>query len=359
MKGEQGMIPLIIPSYEPDERLLQLLNTLRDYPFGPVLLVNDGSGPVYQTFFDRAKELLQEKLILLSHEVNRGKGRALKTAFAYVLKHFPDAAGCVTADSDGQHSAAAIESIAQGLDKHPESLILGMRTFDGDDIPWKSRFGNTITMSVFSYIAGTKVHDTQTGLRGIPLGLMKEMLGVSYDRFEFEMQMLLDASANYPILELPIETIYDSKENHQTHFRTVSDSAKIYAILGKRFLKYSLASFSSSIIDLLLFTILCHFLRNRVAGYVALCTVLARIVSATYNYAVNYKVVFKSRENPCKAALEYALLAVVQMTMSALLCTGGVLLLPLLPEAVVKIVVDTVLFFASYYLQQKVVFRKS
>ena len=167
------MIPLIIPSYEPDERLLQLLNTLRDYPFGPVLLVNDGSGPVYQTFFDRAKELLQEKLILLSHEVNRGKGRALKTAFAYVLEHFPDAAGCVTADSDGQHSAAAIESIAQGLGKHPESLILGMRTFDGDDIPWKSRFGNTITMSVFSYIAGTKVHDTQTGLRGIPLGLRK------------------------------------------------------------------------------------------------------------------------------------------------------------------------------------------
>ena len=157
------MIPLIIPSYEPDERLLQLLNTLRDYPFGPVLLVNDGSSPAYQTFFDRAKELLQEKLILLSHEVNRGKGRALKTAFAYVLEHFPDAAGCVTADSDGQHSAAAIESIAQGLDKHPESLILGMRTFDGDDIPWKSRFGNTITMSVFSYIAGTKVHDTQTG----------------------------------------------------------------------------------------------------------------------------------------------------------------------------------------------------
>ena len=85
------MIPLIIPSYEPDERLLQLLNTLRDYPFGPVLLVNDGSSPAYQTFFDRAKELLQEKLILLSHEVNRGKGRALKTAFAYVLEHFPDA----------------------------------------------------------------------------------------------------------------------------------------------------------------------------------------------------------------------------------------------------------------------------
>lgn len=353
------MIPLIIPSYEPDERLLHLLNALKDYPSGPVLLVNDGSGPAYQTFFDQAKDLLPDKLISLSHEVNRGKGRALKTAFSYVKEHFPDAVGCVTADSDGQHSAAAIQSIAQGLKDHPESLILGIRTFDREDVPWKSRFGNTITISVFSYIAGTKVHDTQTGLRGIPMGLMKEMLGVSYDRFEFEMQMLLDASANYPILEIPIETIYDSRENHQTHFRPVSDSVKIYAILGKRFFKYSLASFSSSIIDLLLFTILCHFLRNRVTGYVALCTVSARIVSAAYNYVINYKVVFKSRENPCKAAVEYALLAIVQMTMSALLCTGGVLLLPALPEAVVKIVVDTVLFFASYYLQQKVVFRKS
>ena len=353
------MIPLIIPSYEPDERLLQLLNTLKEYPFGPVLLVNDGSDASYQSVFDEAKEQLGEKLIFLSHEVNRGKGRALKTAFAYVLEHFPEATGCVTADSDGQHSADSIQSIAKELERHPESLILGMRSFDGEEIPWKSRFGNTITISVFSYIAGTRIHDTQTGLRGVPLELMKEMLQVSYDRFEFEMQMLLDASANYPILEVPIETIYDSRDNHQTHFRPVSDSAKIYAILGKRFLKYSLASFSSSIIDLLLFAVLCHFLRNRLTGYVAVCTVLARIVSATYNYGINYKMVFKSKENPGKAAVEYALLAILQMSLSALLCTGGVKLLPLLPETLVKIVVDTVLFFLSYYLQQKVVFRRS
>ena len=353
------MIPLIIPSYEPDERLLQLLNTLKEYPFGPVLLVNDGSDASYQSVFDEAKEQLGEKLIFLSHEVNRGKGRALKTAFAYVLEHFPEATGCVTADSDGQHSADSIQSIAKELEGHPESLILGTRTFEGEEIPWKSRFGNSITISVFSYIAGTKIHDTQTGLRGIPLDLMKEMLQVSYDRFEFEMQMLLDASANYPIIEIPIETIYDSRDNHQTHFRPVSDSAKIYAILGKRFLKYSLASFSSSIIDLLLFAILCHFLRDRLVHYVAVCTVLARIVSATYNYGINYKMVFKSKENPGKAAAEYALLAILQMSLSALLCTGGVKLLPLLPETLVKIVVDTVLFFLSYYLQQKVVFRRS
>lgn len=353
------MIPLIIPAYEPDERLLILLDTLKDYSYGPILLIDDGSGKAYQHFFEQAAEDMGERLIVLSHEENYGKGRALKTAFAYILEHTPQAVGAVTADSDGQHTLQAITDIARELERCPESLILGTRTFEGEDIPWKSRFGNTLTISVFSYIAGTRISDTQTGLRGIPRELMRELLKVPYDRFEFEMQMLLDASGNFPIIEVPIETIYDSRENHQTHFRPVADSAKIYAILGKRFLKYSLSSFSSSIIDLVLFTVLCHFLRGSMAAYVAACTVLARIVSAVYNYLMNYKLVFKSRENPGRAAWEYALLAVVQMTLSALLCTGGVSLMPVIPEAFVKIVVDTVLFFASYYMQQRVVFRKS
>lgn len=353
------MIPLIIPAYEPDERLLILLDTLKEYHFGPVVLVDDGSGDPYRQLFEQAKERMEGKLIFLSHKKNCGKGKALKTAFSYLLESYPQIVGAVTADSDGQHTLQAITDVAEKLEQYPESLILGTRTFEGEDIPWKSRFGNTLTISVFSYIAGTHISDTQTGLRGIPRELMRELLKVPYDRFEFEMQMLLDASGNFPIIEVPIETIYDSRENHQTHFRPVADSAKIYAILGKRFLKYSLASFSSSIIDLLLFTVLCHFLRGDMAAYVAVCTVLARLVSATYNYLMNYKLVFKSRENPGKAACEYALLAVVQMSLSALLCTGGVGLLPFVPEALVKIVVDTALFFASYYMQQRVVFRKS
>lgn len=353
------MIPLIIPAYEPDERLLILLDTLKDYSYGPIVLVDDGSGASYQHLFEQAAEVMGDRITVLSHQQNCGKGRALKTAFSYMLEHDPQIIGAVTADSDGQHTLTAICDIAKALETHPESLILGTRTFEGEDIPWKSRFGNTLTISVFSYIAGTHISDTQTGLRGIPRELMRELLKVPYDRFEFEMQMLLDASGNFPMIEVPIETIYDSKENHQTHFRPIADSVKIYTILGKRFLKYSLASLSSSIIDLLLFTVLCHFLRDHVAAYVAVCTVLARLVSATYNYLMNYKLVFKSRENPGKAACEYALLAAVQMSLSALLCTGGVGLLPFVPEAFVKIVVDTVLFFASYYMQQRVVFRKS
>ena len=247
-------------------------------------------------------------------------------------------------------------NVAEMMLQNQGDLILGVRTFDKEDIPWKSRFGNRLTEKVFTYVAGVHISDTQTGLRGIPREFMKELLTISADRFEFETQMLLLASGQYKIREIPIETIYDSKEDHQTHFNPLKDSVKIYAVLGKWFLRYTLASFSSSIVDLLLFTILCHFLRDQLTAYVAVATVMARIISAAYNYTVNYKLVFKSRENMGKAAWQYALLAVVQMGMSALLATGGVKLLPFIPEVVTKAIVDTILFFASYHIQKKYVF---
>ena len=76
------------------------------------------------------------------------------------------------------------------------SLVLGTRTFDSKDIPWKSRLGNKITIQTFKFASGVKINDTQTGLRGIPRLLMATMLEVKYDRFEFEMQMLFDTHAH-------------------------------------------------------------------------------------------------------------------------------------------------------------------
>ena len=223
------MTPIVIPSYEPDERLLQLLETLKAGRQGPVVIVDDGSGAAYKDIFERAGAYVDVLGgAVLTHEVNRGKGRALKTAFAFILKKYPEAIGCVTADSDGQHTAECIEKVSKTLKDHPDSLVLGVRRFDGEDVPWRSRMGNGITERVFAYVAGVHVTDTQTGLRGIPRTFMKELLDVPGERFEFETQMLLESAGNYPIIEVPIRTIYDSKENHQTHFNTLTDSVKIY-----------------------------------------------------------------------------------------------------------------------------------
>lgn len=351
------MTPIIIPAYEPDERMLHLLNTMEEKGIGPVVIVDDGSGPEYADLFAQAQEYVRRLGgTILTHEVNRGKGRALKTAFAHILEAYPDAAGGVTADSDGQHTADCILSVRQALEDHPDNLILGVRRFDEECVPWRSRAGNKITEKVFSYVSGVHVTDTQTGLRGIPRAFMKDLLDVPGERFEFEMQMLLESADDYPVLEVPIQTIYDSKDNHQTHFNTFSDSVKIYRILAKKYLKYVFASVSSCVIDLALFAVFCFFLKERVPAYITVSTVLARVISAVYNYIITYKVVFASKQKVTVSGMKFFLLAVVQMSLSALLVTAGCALLPFLPEVAVKAFVDCVLFFISYTVQQKYIF---
>ena len=187
---------------------------------------------------------------------------------------------------------------------------------------------------------------------------MRELLEVKGERFEFETRMLLESAGKYQIKEVPIKTIYDSKENHQTHFNPVKDSIRIYRILGAKFIKYIFASLSSCLIDLLLFAVFCHFLKaGNPESYVLISSVLARILSAVYNYCMNYKLVFKSREHIGKAAAKYFALAIVQMSASALLVTCFVRLLTRIPEVVIKAVVDTILVFISYHIQQKYVFQ--
>ena len=360
MQGRStSLIPVIIPAYEPDERLMGLLEDFRKENIRDVVIVNDGSGESYAEIFDRAGLLLEGiGGTILTHEVNRGKGRALKTAFSYVLECYPDAIGVVTADSDGQHTVECIRSVRRRLEEKPSSLVLGVRTFDGEDIPWKSAFGNKLTMRVLAYVSGVRVSDTQTGLRGIPRDFMKRLIDVPGERFEFETQMLLETADRLPIEEVPIRTIYDSKENHQTHFNPLKDSIRIYRILGAKFIKYIFASLSSSVLDLVLFALFCRLLRGKPLPlpYVACATVLARILSAAYNFTMNYRVVFRSEEKVRDTVLKYVTLALIQMTLSAALVTFGTFLLPMLPEVLVKVVVDTVLFLVSYHVQRKYIF---
>lgn len=356
--SERRDITIIIPCYEPDERLLALLDDLGEADLGDILLVDDGSGEPYRDIFRKAEEKIRESGgVLLRHEVNRGKGAALKTAFRFLMENSPDLTGAVTADSDGQHDFESIRAVMEDMREHPDSLILGVRDFDREGIPWKSMMGNKITLAVMNYLCGIRVRDTQTGLRGIPASFFPELLTIKGDRFEFETEMLLLTSGRIPIREVPIKTIYDSEDHHSTHFDPWKDSFRIYRILAGRFIRYAFASLSSCVLDLVLFAIFCGLLRQPLPGiYISVSTVLARVMSATYNYTINYRLVFRSEERVTKSLGKYALLAVCQMALSAGLVTffagifGGV------PEVIVKAVVDTLLFIASYYIQRRFIF---
>lgn len=353
------MIPIVIPSYEPDERFPAILEDIDRAGMGPVIVVDDGSGTDYGHFFEDAERIITRLGgVVLHHEVNKGKGRALKTAFTYILEKMPDAAGCITADSDGQHSVECINKCMDALKEHPDDLILGVRDFSGEDVPVKSRFGNNLTAKICNYLCGVKVTDTQTGLRGIPRGFMAELLDVEGERFEFETRMLIATKDRYPILEVPIKTIYDSKENHQTHFNPIKDSIRIYRIFGVIFAKFLFSSLSSCLIDLALFHIFCLAFSEIINAplYATVATVGARILSAGYNYLVNYKFVFGSGKKHTSSFPRYVVLAVIQMCLSAGLVTLFVWFFPGVRELWFKIPVDVVLFIMSFYIQRRFVY---
>jgi hypothetical protein len=234
---------VLVPAYEPDQRLPELVTALLEgCPGIRVLVVDDGSGPVYRPVFDEAR---RRGCLLLGYPVNRGKGHALKSGFRYLAEEFGTAEDVVCADSDGQHSAVDILAVAERV-RVGRDPVLGVRRFTGG-VPLRSKVGNATSRMLFAMASGCDLRDTQTGLRGYP-GLMIAWLGaVPGDRFEYEMNVLLSAGqAGYRIEELTIATIYIG-HNASSHFRPVVDSIRVLAPL----LRFSASGLLAFAVDLL------------------------------------------------------------------------------------------------------------
>lgn len=228
------MIPVVIPSYEPDNKLIILIKDLLSNNLKPIIVVNDGSSSSYDEIFNEVRELIKDDGVIITHKDNFGKGKALKNAFKYILKNYLDVVGCVTIDSDGQHSINSINKCMTCFKDNNNCLVLGVRNFDLDNVPERSKFGNKLTRNIFKKIYKLNISDTQTGLRVIPINFMRQIINLPGDRFEYETQMLIETKNRVEIKEVKISTIYDSKDNHKTHFNTIEDSYRIYSV----FIKY-------------------------------------------------------------------------------------------------------------------------
>ncbi len=231
---------VVIPAYQPDEQLPVLIQELRKHrPDQTIIVVNDGSDLSTRSLF---KRLQQFQVQVLQHPENFGKGQALKTAFSHYLKVTgAEALGVITADADGQHSAEDILILSDALTAAQNDLHLGVRDFSPDSmkisgIPWRSRFGNLLTGYLFRQMSAIPIYDTQTGLRGIPLRLLKMILNSRLKGYELEMEMLLMATLHQmPINQIPIKTIYYNR-NAKSHFSPMLDSLKIMRVVLQFFL---------------------------------------------------------------------------------------------------------------------------
>ncbi len=222
---------VIIPALNPIPELEDYVKELINYGIAHIIVVNDGSKSIYNPIFDNIK--YYQNCTVLSHEMNRGKGRALKTAFTYFNEHLTFLNGAVTADADGQHSVKDICNICERLSLNQNSLILGVRNFKQENVPFRSYFGNTLTSGIFKLLYGYYLSDTQTGLRGIPSAHISWMTKLAGERYDFEINMLIHARRHRLELEtIPIETLYYNN-NSGSHYSTIKDSLRILKCLLK------------------------------------------------------------------------------------------------------------------------------
>ena len=335
---------VLIPAYEPDARLVALVDALRaTAPEAHLLVVDDGSGSAFAPVFDAVR---QRGCAVLTHPVNRGKGAALKTGFRFVAEHAPGE-DVVCADSDGQHSPDDVRRVAARV-RDGADLVLGVRGFTGT-VPLRSRVGNALTRTLFRLATGRDVRDTQTGLRGYAAGLLPWLLSVPGERFEYEVSTLLQAvRRGLPIDQVGIATIY-LEGNASSHFRPVLDSARIYAPL----LTFLLSSFAAFVLDTAALLVL-----HGLLGGLLLPLVGARLLSSTVNFAVNRRLVFAApaTRRVGAAALRYASLAVGLLAANYLLLAALTGLgLGLLPA---KLLTEVLLVTASYLVQSRAVYAR-
>lgn len=346
-------VAILIPAYNPDGKLLALLKALKGR-FGHILVINDGS-TVGVEIFDGVRQL---GIPVSVHEQNRGKGAALKTGFAWISENLPDCKTVVTADADGQHKPEDIEAVAKASLAHPQALTLGVRAFSGK-VPFRSRFGNWWTRQFFFLMTGLRIRDTQTGLRGIPSALIPRMLTLEGDRYEYEMRMLADAKRHAePPVQVPIETVY-IEENASSHFNPLIDSIRIYGAL----LKFCISSVASFIIDNVVFTAVLFAAMKatdwkRATG-ILVATIAARAISATANYIFNRKLVFRSKASKRESFAKYWLLVLGIMAAGYGLTAGASRLFNAFgfTITIIKIIIETMLFFISYNIQRQWIFK--
>ena len=281
----------------------------------------------------------------MRHAINLGKGAALKTGINAILCDFPDVSAVVTADADGQHAPEDIIAVAQKACSNPGALVLGSRVF-AEDVPLRSKLGNNATKFVLRIVAGQKLSDTQTGLRAIPAHLLADLLKITSQGYEFELDMLLlSRNRRMRILEQPIRTIY-LDGNASSHFNPLLDSMRIYFVL----LRFAMISMCTAVLDNLLFSVVYAY-----TGSKGLSQIVGRVGAMAFNFTSVKRMVFNSSGRLLREFLQYAALVAVSGTVSYLLIVlftsrfeMGVLKAKLLAEGM--------LFLANFLVQRDIIF---
>lgn len=213
-------LAVVVPAYNPGERLRGVVDGLSAH-VQKIIVVDDGCT-------DGSTEGLADEFALVRFDRNRGKGHALVAGYRRALED-PDIQCVAVLDADGQHDPEELPKLYEAFKRENADLVIGARDFGTGHVPWPSKFGNTLTVSVSALLLGRRIPDTQSGYRLSSRRFLEEILpSVRGGRYETEMELLGKAiRGGYAIESVPIRTIYE-EGNRSSHFHKLRDSFLIY-----------------------------------------------------------------------------------------------------------------------------------
>ncbi len=345
----------LIPSYDPDERLVSTVEDLRSAGFRHIIVVDDGSRPDCRPYFDALTPLGCE-VVHLAH--NSGKGEALKTGFLTFLTQGWSDAGVVTVDGDGQHSGQDALRCACELLRHPKSLILGGRDFSGSQVPAKSKSGNRTMTFLLNRLCGIPLRDTQTGLRATPASCLAAFSNISGGRYEYETNMLLYCKRHHiPMVEIHISTIYID-DNAGSHYHPVLDSLRIGLTICRYFL-ISTASLLAGLVVFGYFVLCASYVLLPPLPWIWLGLASAYLVSGLIGFSVHHTDASQSEIDAQRESARYTAVTALQWFLSGLLFSILDTFFPAVPLLLAKAVADCVLFPCFSWLQDHIAFSQA
>ena len=202
---------IIIPAHNEDKNIVSVVKKVKSFTKN-IVVVDDGSSD--KTFEVASKE----KIVVLKHIINLGKGAALKTGCDYAMKKGAEV--LIAIDADGQHDPKMIPIFLKKLENN--DIVFGYRKFDRN-MPFVLKLGNFIIGSVVRILYGIKLHDTQGGYRAFTSKAYRKIRWKAQD-YSMESEMITNvAKHKLKYSEIPIKTIYANKYKGTT----VLDGIKI------------------------------------------------------------------------------------------------------------------------------------
>ncbi len=197
-------LTIVVPVYNPDERLVKMIKELRRRGFHDIIVVNDGSDEEH----GMPLEQVEGDATVIHYGKNRGKGKAMKIAFSFCKENRKKSQGIIIADWENQHHPDDVYACGKTLLENNGHLILGCRDFRGDDVPLRSKLENGIRKGALFVFRGIRVSDAQAGLCAFGMNWLARLMEEKGERSEYENNVLLEVKdLDMPIIEIPIRTL--------------------------------------------------------------------------------------------------------------------------------------------------------